>query len=198
MRNRNSSKNYALGVGHSGFTLVELLIVIVVIGVLSAMMMLSSTEAVSSARASNIISNMRNIKTAVLSWYTDNLDRIKMNSSKQYQIDTDGTMQHFSNFVDDHSSEILAYLNNDSSIILRSKNSSANNTGDYTLAAVNNAKQWYICCNLGTPATSLKEKIASRAKSLGLLGSTDKLNDNAPTDDYTNHKFVCLPILTLE
>ena len=34
-----------------GFTLVELLIVIVVIGILSAMMMLSSTEALTSARA---------------------------------------------------------------------------------------------------------------------------------------------------
>ena len=193
-----SRKNVVRSGGKKGFTLVELLIVIVVIGVLSAMMMLSSTEAVSSAKANNIISNMRNIKTAVLSWYTDNLDRIKMNSSKQYQIDTNGTKQHFSNFIDDHASEILAYLNNDSSIIMRSKNSAANNTGDYTLAAVNNAKQWYICCNLGTPATSLKEKIASRAKSLGLLGSIEKLNDTAPTADYTNQKFVCLPILTLE
>ena len=57
-----------------GFTLVELLIVIVVIGILSAMMMLSSTEAVSSARASNIISNLRNLKTAALAWYIDSMD----------------------------------------------------------------------------------------------------------------------------
>ncbi len=42
-----------------GFTLIELLIVIVVIGILAAMMMFSSTEAVSSAKASNIISNLR-------------------------------------------------------------------------------------------------------------------------------------------
>ena len=48
-----------------GFTLVELLIVIVVIGILSAMMMLSSTESVASAKANNIISNLRNLKTAV-------------------------------------------------------------------------------------------------------------------------------------
>ena len=61
-------------VKRKGFTLVELLIVIVVIGVLSAMMMLSSTEAVSSAKASNIISNLRNMKTAALAWYADNLD----------------------------------------------------------------------------------------------------------------------------
>ena len=40
------------------------------------MMMLSSTEAVSSARAADIISDLRNIKTAVLAWYADNLDKI--------------------------------------------------------------------------------------------------------------------------
>ena len=57
-----------------GFTLVELLIVIVVIGILSAMMMLSSTEAVSSAKAADIISDLRNLKTAALAYYADNLD----------------------------------------------------------------------------------------------------------------------------
>ena len=43
------------------------------------MMMLSSTEAVSSAKAADIISNMRNIKTATLAWYADNLDKINAN-----------------------------------------------------------------------------------------------------------------------
>ena len=38
-----------------GFTPVELLIVIVVIGILSAMMMISSSEAVASAKATNLI-----------------------------------------------------------------------------------------------------------------------------------------------
>ena len=71
-----------------GFTLVELLIVIVVIGVLSTMMMLSSTEAVSSAKASNIVSNLRNLKTAALAWYVDNLstaDTVNI-SSKRTEI----------------------------------------------------------------------------------------------------------------
>jgi len=57
-----------------GFTLVELLIVIVVIGILSAMMMLSSTEAVSSAKAADIVSDLRNLKTAALAYYADNID----------------------------------------------------------------------------------------------------------------------------
>ena len=65
-----------------GFTLVELLIVIVVIGVLSAMMMLSSTEAVSSAKAADIISDLRNLKTAALAWYPDNLDYVEQRVQK--------------------------------------------------------------------------------------------------------------------
>lgn len=65
-----------------GFTLVELLIVIVVIGVLSAMMMLSSTEAVSSAKANNIVANLRNLKIAVTAWYIDNENRITITRDK--------------------------------------------------------------------------------------------------------------------
>ena len=93
-----------------GFTLVELLIVIVVIGVLSTMMMLSSTEAVSSAKAATIISNLRNLKTATLAWYADNLDRV-VKDSNGYQINTNGTKQKIDNFARDHADEILKYLN---------------------------------------------------------------------------------------
>ena len=67
-----------------GFTLVELLIVIVVIGVLSAMMMLSSTEAVTSAKAAKIISDMRVMKTAILEWYMDNMDRVGKYNNEYY------------------------------------------------------------------------------------------------------------------
>ena len=52
-----------------GFSLVELLIVIVVIGVLSSMMIFSSSESISSAKASNIISNLRSLKNAAFAMY---------------------------------------------------------------------------------------------------------------------------------
>ena len=79
-----------------GFTLVELLIVIVVIGILSAMMMLSSTEAVSSAKAAKIISDLRQLKTAALAWYVDNLDLIE-NSDDGFTLNA-------------YSADILKYL----------------------------------------------------------------------------------------
>lgn len=55
-----------------GFTLVELLIVIVIIGILAGMMMLSTGGATDSATATKIVSDMRNLKAAAVMYYLDN------------------------------------------------------------------------------------------------------------------------------
>ncbi|MGC9372623.1 MAG: type II secretion system protein [Thermovirgaceae bacterium] len=52
-----------------GFTLVELLIVIVIIGILAGSMLLVFGTAKERARASRIISDMRNLKTAAVMYY---------------------------------------------------------------------------------------------------------------------------------
>lgn len=62
-----------------GFTLVELLVVIIVIGILAAMMMFASDEIVSSAQAARILSNLTNWKRAAVSWYTDHLSVVLYN-----------------------------------------------------------------------------------------------------------------------
>lgn len=54
-----------------GFTLVELLIVIIIIGILAGMMMLSSGAATDKAEATKIVSDLRNIKAAALMFYAD-------------------------------------------------------------------------------------------------------------------------------
>ena len=59
-----------------GFTLVELLIVIVIIGVLAAAMLLASGAATASAEASNIVSNLRSLKSASLMFFSDNMDAL--------------------------------------------------------------------------------------------------------------------------
>ncbi len=125
----------------SGFTLVELLIVIVVIGVLSAMMMLSSTEAVSSAKAADIISDLRNLKTAALAWYADNLTTADGLASKG---------------LNPKSSDILKYLSNEN---VDSKYKFYNDT----------ANQWYV--GFDAPDTKVGEKLKARASSVGLLKS---------------------------
>ena len=67
-----------------GFTLAELLIVLVVIGILSAMMMMTSNEAVSSARAATILADLTNLKKALMVWHTDNYDRIEHDPTSKY------------------------------------------------------------------------------------------------------------------
>jgi len=54
-----------------GFTLVELLIVIIIIGILAGMMMLATGAATDKAEATKIVSNMRNIKAAAVMAYAD-------------------------------------------------------------------------------------------------------------------------------
>lgn len=54
-----------------GFTLVELLIVIIIIGILAGMMMLASGSATDKAEATKIVSNLRNVKAAAIMYYAD-------------------------------------------------------------------------------------------------------------------------------
>ncbi|MCL2010365.1 MAG: prepilin-type N-terminal cleavage/methylation domain-containing protein [Synergistaceae bacterium] len=64
-----------------GFTLVELLIVIVIIGILAAAMLLSSGSATDSAEASNIVSDLRSLKTAALMHWADSMDSYERGTS---------------------------------------------------------------------------------------------------------------------
>ncbi len=163
-----------------GFTLVELLIVIVVIGILSAMMMLSSTEAVTSAKASNIISNLRNLKTAALAYYVDHLDYLEDSTSKVINM-----------------TDVVKYLNSSPTTTKTTQTSFnfsftgvayAEDTGDtytadgitYSIETVTRtggattlaAQKWYLKCDVND--TKVQEKLAGRAQSVGLLKETSE------------------------
>ncbi|MBQ7594589.1 MAG: type II secretion system protein [Synergistaceae bacterium] len=144
-----------------GFTLVELLIVIVVIGVLSTMMMLSSTEAVSSAKASTIISNLRNWKTAALSWYVDNL-----NTAETAELGKDSAT----------SKDIGKYL-------------SAASAGGYNVTGKGTGG-WYVLYE-GSDLNNgnVKAKLAKRAREVGILG-TAVSNDYFEATDSKVYMFV--------
>ncbi|MDR3255849.1 MAG: prepilin-type N-terminal cleavage/methylation domain-containing protein [Synergistaceae bacterium] len=55
-----------------GFTLVELLIVIVIIGILAGMMMLTMGSATDGADASKLVNDLRLLKSSSLLYYADN------------------------------------------------------------------------------------------------------------------------------
>lgn len=139
------------GMKRKGFTLVELLIVIVVIGILSAMMMMSSTEATTSAKVSNIVSNLRNLKTAALAFYADSMDTFV--SNPEYSIK-------------DKQDLIWGYLGT---------GNNAPDKADYkvTIAESGGDGAWWAMYNITGSAAeqaSIKKKLAGRAKSLGLKG----------------------------
>lgn len=54
------------------FTLVELLIAVMIIGILAGMMLMSAGSATDSAKAARIISDLRNMKAAALMYWADN------------------------------------------------------------------------------------------------------------------------------
>ncbi|MEG1823791.1 MAG: prepilin-type N-terminal cleavage/methylation domain-containing protein [Cloacibacillus sp.] len=61
-----------MGAGRKGFTLVELLIVIIIIGILAGMMMLATTGVIAKAEATRIVSNLRTLKSAVIMYQLEN------------------------------------------------------------------------------------------------------------------------------
>lgn len=170
-----------------GFTLVELLIVIVVIGILSAMMMLSSTEAVTSANASNIISNLRNLKTAALAYYVDNLDYLEADANK---LTTDAENKTVLNLGDGTGTKpkkgICAYLNGTSVTVNTDANTFDSSGFTFGISAIKRTNggsllsdaKWYVYCTV--PDVKVQQKLQGRAKSVGLLPSA------LPGDDTTN------------
>ena len=57
----------------SGFTLVELLIVIIIIGILAGAMLLVAGSGTDKAEATKIVSNLRSLKSATLLYYADQI-----------------------------------------------------------------------------------------------------------------------------
>lgn len=192
-----------------GFTLIELLIVIVVIGILSAMMMVTSTEIIATTKAARIISDMRQLKTATIAWYLENTERVvSTNATRKkdgtpngslYKIKVGNQQKEFSDFIKTNSSEIMNYISNGKSKKLLDRKNAADKYGEYVLTAMAYSTKWYVCYNVGNDS-KLKTKLKGKQDSVGLLG-TNKIDDvggntgNSPISNaYTDQKFVCLLI----
>ncbi|MBQ7577739.1 MAG: type II secretion system protein [Synergistaceae bacterium] len=168
-----------------GFTLVELLIVIVVIGILSAMMMLSSTEAMSSAKASNIASNLRNLKTAALAWYTDHVDLVTADGRVKTKVtDADNNAKPFQEQNKDDALEIAKYFNNEDSISINGgEGNDPIKAGGYGIcdAGGTNRNTWYVGYKFASNEDSIKEKLKGRLKTLGMILRGNTPNNSGET-----------------
>lgn len=147
---------------HKGFTLVELLIVVAVIGVLAVMMTMSSSEAVDVAGANTILSNLQTLKTAAYQMY--------MHESSVGFMDIAFAGD---NVVGDSTvAKVLKkYLGKDDSKII------GDDTSNYGL--VGSSSAWYVLYKFAdTDTTGVKTRLKAVAKKAELLGTKGNTMDD--------------------
>lgn len=190
-----------------GFTIVELLVVTAIISVLAAMLMMASDEAVSSAKAAEIVSNLNEMKAAINAWYTSNFYRVDNDGRVNYKdvgIATgDYKLTKDSNPIQEISDDILQirkYFSNNKVAInvnlgVKGSNMATDlEAGHYAVydAGNGNRRRWWIGYSFKEKGEDkVKDKLDKRQASLGLrlLRSRDpddlnKGNKNNNRDYY--------------
>ena len=149
-----------------GFTLVELLIVIAIIGALAATMTLSSTNATASAEAAKIISGLRTMKTAALMFHGENVDdRYTNDVVTKFQGVAGDYLDPTA--VDDFTGTNAHYL-----FVI---------SGDKT----KEASEWYVGYGFDEGKEVIQKRIAAQATAYKLYAGT-KGTDAAVTEDGDN------------
>jgi general secretion pathway protein G len=154
-----------------GFTLVELLIVIVIIGILAAAMLLSSGSATAAAEATNVISELRNLKAASMMLYADSMDDV---GTTTFRSDINGgTLKTF----------LGKYMDNPEKL-----------SANYLLkiTQLGGGIKWFVGYDLTGAAVTdeVKEKLRGRAKSVGLLAGANNTGPDDLTTAYTSGRYV--------
>ena len=170
-----------------GFTLIELLIVIVVIGVLAAMLMMASSEMESTARATKIINDLKQLETAAMSWYWDNYGTLAL-SDNGYTVGGKNTSQNgvvidaLHVHIKNDPTMITKYLGNanfslnegNSTYTREAKDGLYAKLNGYSVYVGNSNYELYVFYRLSNDPTGkdnarLREKLKGRAKSAKLV-----------------------------
>lgn len=138
-----------------GFTLAEVLLVIAIIGVLSGMMMVASSESVKTTEANNIVNNLRNFASAAMTFYTDSMDHFTATSNDPADLKT----------------YVVKYMYNGGNSI--------QNSGDYYVK--NNNGKWWVGYDIPANSDGIKTRLKAKAQSSNLRGSAS-INDFPATD----------------
>ena len=191
-----------------GFTLVELLIVIVVIGILSVGMMMAASEMEATARTAKIINDLRMLKTASEHWYIDNMQNVceSTTSDKGYHIIVDGKEIRLHDALKSDTYGVKRYIGNSEFNLNTGKKDDWQNmyaaAGGYSVYVGFNNTVCYVVCRISgddkkRDYSRLRDKLKGRAKSAGLV----YYNYNGGTQKetvYNRENFVCMRCFVLD
>jgi general secretion pathway protein G len=143
-----------------GFTLVELLIVIVIIGILAGGMMLASGAATATATATTIVSDLKSLASSAVMFQADNMN------------DTDAAALISSKKIEN----LYKYMQDPQKVEKEKANY------DFQVKDDSGTVTWWVSYKGGRLADpKVKEKVAGRAKDVGLYKTTS----NAEADLFT-------------
>ena len=165
----------------NGFSLVELLVVIVLIAILSGVYSILSVQAVNSAEASRIINNLYSLKNAVLLWYRDNSDCI--DSKGNIKLNETATAALIQNKIE-VLAEIAKYIDGGNNFIIKTKDGKLSEGWEYGVYYIskNNKSSWCVGYHLtfAERYNGLREVIRTKGKSMNVW-----VAGNTP-DSYLN------------
>ena len=196
-----------------GFTLIGVLIVIVVIGVLAAMMMLSSTEAISTAKAAKILANLQTLKRAAELWYADNREKITVDGRVKIgntthsihewydkdihlsryidNIEKAGIFLHKKSYTDPNTGNGITELEKGSYGLYDGGTFKEKNAQDKWVQTEFHRNSWYVGYRFKDDEDKVREKIRGRMKSAGVFfGTADVHKDTY----YDNNMVVWLKV----
>jgi len=150
-----------------GFTLVELLIVIIIIGILAGAMMLVAGRSRDTAEATRIISDLRTMKSAVLVWLAD----ASVPDATWDNLDNDPTPLNA--YLDkplttgnDYRFELGTVKVN--KIVIDNSTTPPSSTNEPVI----DDNAWILGYNLAGVAEGVKTHLKGQAQSVGLYGDT--------------------------
>ena len=181
-----------------GFTLVELLIIILVIGVLAAMMIFSSTESVTTAKAAKILANLQTLKRAATQWYLDNREKVQPDGRVQIGSETHpvqewGDRIGLSKYISSMNDSGIKFEKTTSDVITSVPHTNLiqgyyglcdGGQARYTNDNTYHRNEWYVGYCFKSDEAKVRDKIRLRMESAGVFLGTadahkDTYNDNS-------------------
>ena len=164
-----------------GFTLVELLIVIGVIGILSSMAMMGGSEATNIANANKIIDEFKIISAAMNLYYADNRQAIDGFKVSNANSDVRKTIL----------TGLVNYMKNTDSIVIDEATQ-----GKYYFSI--EGEEWWLTYQLAVKNSKVAKILANKAKQEGLKANTTAKdttnNTNKLASDYAGDTTVCYQV----